>query len=134
MRFLFSSSRRQGFRFRAQPMKRLTLFLFLACTFASISFAQAPGGSIIGKVSESHAGPLAGARVTVTNTQTHAATNVASDANGQFTVENLPVGDYRVTIAANGLVPQDKDVKVKAGHKSKLSATLKEPPPPRPPK
>jgi hypothetical protein len=106
--------------------------LVFACIFAPLAFAQAPGGSIIGRVSEWHGGPLAGARITVTNAQTHAATSVATDVTGEFTVENLPAGDYRVTIAAGGFVPEDKDVKVKSGHKSKLSATLKPPPPPPP--
>lgn len=106
--------------------------LVFACVIAPLAFAQAPGGSIIGKVSEWHGGPLAGARITVTNAQTHAATSVATDVNGEFTVENLPAGDYRVTIAASGLVPEDKVVKVKPGHKSKFSATLKPPAPPTP--
>jgi carboxypeptidase family protein len=107
--------------------------LVFAYVFAPLAFAQAPGGSIIGKVSEWHGGPLAGARITVTNAQTHATTSVATDVNGEFTVENLPAGDYRITMSAGGFVPQDKDVKVKPGHKSKLSATLKPPAPPTPP-
>jgi hypothetical protein len=110
----------------------VTLFgavLVFACIFTPLAFAQAPSGSIIGKVSEWHGGPLAGARITVTNAQTHAETSVATDVSGEFAVENLPAGDYRVRIAAGGFVPEDKDVKVKSGHKSKLSASLKPPPP-----
>ncbi|HXN98552.1 MAG TPA: carboxypeptidase-like regulatory domain-containing protein [Candidatus Acidoferrales bacterium] len=112
--------------------KLFAAVLVFACPFAPLASAQATGGSIIGKVSEWHGGPLAGARITVTNTQTHAATSVATDVNGEFTAENLPAGDYKVTIAASGLVPEDKIVKVKSGHKSKLSATIKPPAPPTP--
>jgi carboxypeptidase family protein len=114
------------------PFKLLALFLF-ACTFASLSFAQAPGGSIIGTVTEKHAGPLAGARVSVSNVQTGSSISVSTDVNGQFTAENLAAGAYKVSISANALVTQEVKVDVKVGHKSKVSVTLKPPPPPVPP-
>jgi iron complex outermembrane receptor protein len=115
---------------KALPFKLFALFLFLACAFASVSFAQTPGGSIIGTVTEKHAGPLAGARVFVSNVQTGFTANVSTDVNGQFTVENLLAGAYKVSISANGLVTQEVKVAVKVGHKSKISVTLKPPPPP----
>jgi hypothetical protein len=115
---------------KALPFKLLALFLFLACPFASVSLAQTPGGSIIGTVTEKHAGPLAGARVLVSNVQTGFTANVSTDVNGQFTAENLPGGAYKVSISANALVTQEVKVAVKAGHKSKLSVSLKPPPPP----
>jgi hypothetical protein len=100
----------------------------MACAFASVSFAQTPSGSIIGTVTEKHAGPLAGARVSVSNIQTGSSVSVSTDVNGQFTAENLPVGAYKVSISANGLVTQEVKVAVKVGHKSKLSVSLKTPP------
>ncbi len=115
---------------KALPFKLLALFLFLACPFASVSFAQTPGGSIIGTVTEKHAGPLAGARVSVSNVQTGSSFSVSTDVNGQFTAENLPAGPYKVSISANALVTQEVKVAVKVGHKSKISVTLKPPPPP----
>jgi phage-related tail fiber protein len=115
---------------KALPVKPLALFLFLACAFASVSLAQTPSGSIIGTVTEKHAGPLAGARVSVSNVQTGSAISVSTDVNGQFTAEDLPAGAYKVSISANALVTQEVKVAVKVGHKSKLSVTLKPPPPP----
>jgi hypothetical protein len=112
------------------PFKLLALFLFLACAFASVSIAQSPGGSIVGTVTEKHAGPLAGARVSVSNVQTGSSISVSTDVNGQFTAENLPAGAYKVSISANALVTQEVKVAVKVGHKSKLSVTLKPPPVP----
>jgi hypothetical protein len=91
----------------------------------STSNATAPTGSITGKVSEKHGGPLAGARVSVSNVKTGVASSVATDVNGQFTVENLPAGAYQVTIAADGCAPQQDKVTVKPGHKSKVSTMLK---------
>ena len=127
--FLFSRDLRR----RTTPFTRLGLFLCFMCALAPFSFAQAPGGSIIGTVTEKHAGPLAGARVSVSNARTGFTTSVSTDVNGQFTMENLPLGAYKVAISANGLVTQEVTVTVKAAHKSKLNASLK-PPPPLPPK
>jgi Carboxypeptidase regulatory-like domain len=119
---------------RTTPFTRLGLFLFFMCSLAPLSLAQTPGGSIIGTVTEKHAGPLAGARISVSNVQTGFTASVSTDVNGQFNVENLPAGAYKVSISANGLVTQEVKVTVKAAHKSKLSANLKPPPPPAPPK
>jgi uncharacterized GH25 family protein len=91
----------------------------------SIASTTVPTGSITGKVSERHGGPLAGARVNVSNVKTAVASSVATDVNGRFTVENLPAGVYKVTIAADGCVPQEDKVTVKPGRKSKASTTLK---------
>lgn len=113
----------------------LVLAACLPCVFPALSFAQThpasaavsptTSGSITGKVSEKHGGPLAGARVSVSNIQTGVASSVATDVNGQFTVENLSPGAYKVSISASGCIPQEDKVTVKPGHKSKLSTTLK---------
>ena len=132
MKFLSLCSTLQAVRRPRASLKPLFLFVCVFSVLAPLVSSQERGGSIVGGVSEWHGGPLAGARITVTNSQTHAATSVATDVSGAFAVENLPAGDYRVTVAAEGLVPENKDVKVKSGHKSKLSVTLKPPAPPVP--
>jgi Carboxypeptidase regulatory-like domain len=111
------------------------LALCFACIFPPLFFAQthsAPAsvssnasGSITGKVSEKHGGPMAGARINVLSIQTGVSSSVATDVNGQFTVENLSPGAYKVSISASGCIPQEDKVTVKPGHKSKLSTTLK---------
>jgi|GEM_PF-1838024 len=125
--------------YRATSHARRAGLLFLAFLCVSIcplgshaqgasrptASATASTGSITGKVSEKHGGPLAGARVSVSNIKTGVASNVASDVSGQFTVENLPAGAYKVTVTADGCVPQEDKVTVKPGHKSKISTTLK---------
>ena len=92
---------------------------------ASAAVSQTTSGSITGKVSQKHGGPLAGARVSVSNIQTGVSSNVATDVNGQFTVGNLSPGAYKVSISANGCIPEEDKVTVKPGHKSKVSTTLK---------
>lgn len=112
---------------RTSPRCVGAIFLALCLTsaLASVCFAQTPGGSIVGKVFEKHGGPLAGARVSVSNIKTGVASSVATDVNGQFMVENLRPGAYKVSISADGCVPQEEKVTVKPGHTSKLSSTLK---------
>ena len=123
-----------------QPCRQPRHFVFslavcFACIIPALSFAQthsAPtsasataSGSITGKVSEKHGGPMAGARINVLNIQTGVSSSVATDVNGQFTVENLSPGAYKVSISASGCIPQEDKVTVKPGHKSKVSTTLK---------
>jgi hypothetical protein len=120
---------------RLQRSGILFLLLILICIFPLKSHAQAANGStstatalsgsITGKVSEKHGGPLAGARVSLSNMKTGVAFSVATDVNGQFTVGKLPAGAYKVTITADGCVPQEDKVTVKPGHKAKVSTTLK---------
>jgi hypothetical protein len=92
---------------------------------ASAGVSQTTSGSITGKVSQKHGGPLAGAQVSVSNIQTGVSSSVATDVNGQFTVENLSPGAYKVSISASGCIPQEDKVTVKPGHKSKVSSALK---------
>jgi uncharacterized surface anchored protein len=135
MSFLHPSAAFRATPNRLQRSGMLLLLLILICVFplkshaqvasGSTSTATALSGSITGKVSEKHGGPLAGARVSLSNMKTGVASSVATDVNGQFTVANLPAGAYKVTITADGCVPQEDKVTVKAGHKSKVSTTLK---------
>ena len=130
----------KSFQMFCQTARQRRHFVFclavcFACISPALSFAQthsAPAsvspnanGSITGKVSEKHGGPMAGAQVSVVNTQTGASSSVATDVNGQFTVENLSPGAYKVNISASGCIPQEDKVTVKPGHKSKVSTTLK---------
>jgi len=119
-----------------QPRRFVFCFaVCLACAFPALSCAQthsaptpvsqASSGTITGKVSEKHGGPLAGARISVLNTETGVSSSVATDVSGQFTVENLAPGAYKVSISASGCISQEDKVTVKPGHKSKLSTTLK---------
>jgi hypothetical protein len=128
------------FRMFCQTARQPRHFVFslavcFACIIPALSFAQthsAPtsasataSGSITGKVSEKHGGPMAGARINVLNIQTGVSSSVATDVNGQFIVENLSPGAYKVSISASGCIPQEDKVTVKPGHKSKVSTTLK---------
>src|ERR1700681_3647514 len=64
--------------------------------------AQGTTGTILGTVTDSSGGAIAEATVTVTNVGTSATQSVTSDALGRFTVPNLGIGDYDVSVSKIG--------------------------------
>ena len=78
-----------------------------ACVLATApAFAQGGGasttGSIAGKVSDTSGGVLPGAEVTATQTDTGLKRSTVSEANGSYTLPNLPVGPYRLEVNLPG--------------------------------
>ncbi len=121
-----SSDSREA-RTRIRRFGHLASLIALVLGLAIASAAQTPAGSISGDVVDSHGTPLPGARVSVTNIGTSATVNVATDAGGKFSVEQLVHGDYRVTVASTGFVTKELKVTVKPGNKSKEHIRLKVP-------
>ncbi len=73
-------------------MLKVILSLFL-CT---ITFAQAPVGTIAGTVFDESGGVVRGAAVRVTNVETGLSRELTSSAEGQFSAPALPAGRYEV--------------------------------------
>src|SRR6266849_3467067 len=67
--------------------------------------AQSGAGSISGSVRDPTGAVVQNATVTVTNTATNVAMTLASNAAGDFTAPNLPVGQYNVRIEKPGFRP-----------------------------
>jgi hypothetical protein len=59
-------------------------------------------GKILGTVTDSSGKLIPGVAVTVTNQQTGIAFHRVTDATGDYSVEQLPVGNYQVTASATG--------------------------------
>jgi hypothetical protein len=64
--------------------------------------AQNTTGRILGTVTNSRGSVVEGARVTVTNAGSNVWLETVSRANGSFEVIDLPVGDYVLTVEAEG--------------------------------
>ncbi|HEX4032342.1 MAG TPA: carboxypeptidase regulatory-like domain-containing protein [Terracidiphilus sp.] len=64
--------------------------------------AVGPTGKIVGSVYDPTGAPVAGASVTATNEGTGEARQIASDSSGNFAFPILPVGNYKVKVAATG--------------------------------
>ncbi|HWF11642.1 MAG TPA: TonB-dependent receptor [Bryobacteraceae bacterium] len=75
------------------------LLLFAA---AATGLDAQVAATISGTVTDSSGAAVSGAKVDVTNTGTGITQNSATDAQGRYSVPELPVGDYRVQAAASG--------------------------------
>src|SRR6267378_900941 len=71
--------------------------------FASSAFAQSTTGMILGTVYDSSGASVAGATVTITNSdQNVVVRSVTTDESGQFVAPQLPVGRYSVSAELKG--------------------------------
>ena len=64
--------------------------------------AQSVTGTILGTVSDTSGGVIAGAKVTVVNEGTALTRTVRSDANGEYTAPALPTGHYSLLVESTG--------------------------------
>jgi len=76
-----------------------TLAFFL---LASVAFAQGDRATITGTVSDPAGAVVANAPIEAKNTQTGAVYQAASTATGNYTLSQLPVGSYEMTVAVPG--------------------------------
>ena len=83
---------------------RLRLATFAVCLLVStaMAFGQVGNGTITGTVSDQAGAVIAGANVEVKNTGTGVAYNGVTSSAGVYTVTDLPVGKYSVTIDSKG--------------------------------
>jgi hypothetical protein len=77
------------------------MFLFVTLIFASF-LAQAQTASLRGTVADSRGAIVPGAKVTVLNTATNATRTVDSNDSGVYSLTNLAVGVYTVTVEKQG--------------------------------
>jgi hypothetical protein len=63
------------------------------------------GGRLLGTVTDPHATPVPGAKVTVTEMATGAQQTVITDGRGSYSFQNLPVGPYDLQVDAAGFQP-----------------------------
>lgn len=69
---------------------------------AICAFAQVESAKVVGSVHDASGAALAGAKVTVTNTNTNIARSVASDVNGDFVITELQPGSYALVAEHEG--------------------------------
>src|SRR5215469_9285049 len=87
-------------------MLRYRLHVLLLAAFASFALvcgsAQTLTGRISGTITDPSAASVAGAKITIINTDTQATRTAASDDHGFYVVEDLPIGPYRVEVEQSG--------------------------------
>ena len=76
------------------------IFCLIAVLLPNVLRAQLTTSTIYGRVTDANGGTIAGAQVTVTNTDTNLSRTTQTSAEGEYRIELLPVGNYRVEVAA----------------------------------
>jgi hypothetical protein len=103
------------------------VLLLLLCTLLSVpTVAQTFRGSILGTVTDPNGDVVPGASVTARSTTTGVSRSTVSDANGDFRIDELPVGTYALTIQHEGFqtaVVSDLEVGVSAERRVDVSLT-----------
>lgn len=82
-----------------------SLFFVIVAMVFSINgraWAQAQTSTITGTATDPSGAALAGAKVQVTNTETNASQSTVTDAQGRYSIPDLPVGNYSVQASQSG--------------------------------
>ena len=88
--------------FQRQVLGSKLILLATLLFLASIAFAQRGRGTILGSVTDASGAVIPGAVVTITNTDTNISTTATTNNDGNFTVPNLMVGGYSVSVSKEG--------------------------------
>ncbi len=91
-----------------------------------ITLTLSPGGSVQGLVSDSTNGqPLADAEIRVIRPLDQAVlATVTTEADGRYTIEELPRGTYTVEVRATGYLRTSQEISVVAGQETELNFSL----------
>src|SRR5438105_5693327 len=82
-------------------MRSLT-FVICSLSFTVAMFAQSDRGTITGTVSDPAGAVVASAPIQARNTETGAVYEAATSTTGNYTVPQLPVGTYELTVSVQG--------------------------------
>src|SRR6202140_587348 len=123
---LFLSISHSAFRRLFRPV---ALPLFLTLSFALVPpfllHAQNPNGALRGEVQDTSSARVAGAQVTVQSNGSSMSREVTADERGEFRVDGLPPGSYRVTVTARGFAEATADVNVAVSLVRDLTVALR---------
>lgn len=78
------------------------LLLLLAAVIHGQPFAQSTSARIVGAVTDASGATLADVGITITNTATGLVRKTTTDASGEYSVPNLPIGVYEVVAELSG--------------------------------
>src|SRR5262249_41541316 len=92
---------------------------------AGVSAQESASGGITGQVVDSTHAALPGATVTVVNAGTNAQRVTTTDADGRFTIPNMPAGNYVVRVELAGFgTAEVKDFTIRIGEIAKPTITM----------
>jgi len=89
-------------------------------TVSTTAIAQVNMASLTGLVTDPSGAVLAGAKVTAQNKATNAEITTLTNTTGYYTFASLPIGDYRVTLAAPGFRKEVTEVHLDLGQRARF--------------
>jgi hypothetical protein len=92
---------------------------------ASLLHAQNPNGALRGEVQDSTGARIGGARVALQAAASSVSRMATANGQGEFRIEGLLPGSYRVQVTANGFAKATADVEVTVSVVRDISVTLK---------
>ena len=107
-------------------MRRLACTIIVILSFClCLAQAQVSTGTVVGTIRDASGGAIVGVRVSVTETSKGTVQTTATDQNGDYNVQFLIPGVYRVQAEANGFKRQSSsDVTVEVNGKPRLDFVL----------
>jgi len=112
---------------RRSPLRPVSLPIVLLLFFSvpTLLRAQNPNGALRGEVQDASAAWVAGAHVVVESAGSSVTREATTNERGEFRVEGLVPGSYRVTVTAKGFARATADVAVAVSVVRDIAVTLK---------
>ncbi|MGB8773099.1 MAG: carboxypeptidase regulatory-like domain-containing protein [Terriglobales bacterium] len=114
-------TRKSSFQLRALI---LVMFLLLFCVTPLLR-AQNSNGALRGEVQDATAARVAGAQIALQSKGSSTTREATANERGEFRIEGLLPGSYRVTVSAKGFADATADVDVEVSVVRDISVTLK---------
>src|SRR5690348_13119193 len=91
---------------------------------APAGFGQTARGVITGVIADSSGGVVPSARIRAVNTANYMATGAQSNSQGNYVLDLLQPGEYRVTTSKEGFKTVERSITVRADDRIGLDITL----------
>jgi len=99
------------------------VILVLACTLANTAPAQNPRGSLRGTVQDVTGAGISSARIVLRSVDSLVQRETSSEDRGEFRLDDLPPGAYRIRAIATGFSEAQADVRVTVSSVQDITVT-----------
>jgi hypothetical protein len=96
------------------PARAVVCFLFLLCPLINYAQSVTGSGEVRGTLLDPSNAAVPGATVEITNPVSNYSRTTTTDAQGRFTVANVPLNNYHVSVTANGFQRTTQDIDVRS--------------------
>ena len=103
----------------------LTVVLIISLFVSSAAYAQVTGATLSGTVTDPSGAAVAGAQISIKNTDSGIATQATSDSNGFYTAPNLVPAPYEVKASAKGFSTTASNITLSVGAQQTLNMPMK---------